>query len=468
MNRDNGFGDPCPPNGLWAVAALSWRLTRIGPQLGYRPELRVLARLLFNDVQTQERLMRCAPFSIAALALASSAAMLPATPVLAASTLNGAVPIVIGHRGASGYRPEHTLAAYDLAISQGANYIEPDLVMTKDGELLARHEPMLARVNLNPDGTIKFVNGVPELNRTDTSTNVWQLPQYSSRLTVKTLDGVRVGGWWAEDFTAAEIRSDVRAQERLRDVRTGNNAFNDQFFIPTLQEVADLAKARSAELGRTIGIYPETKHPTFTAAHTQANGLMSMEDKLLQILHGSYGNTVNAPVFIQSFEVFNLKYMAPLTDINIVQLISFGGKPYDFTVAGDSRTYASMATPAGLDQVNDYAQGVGLNTNVMIPLVNGRLGTPTSVVGDAHAKGLLVHGWTFRAENIFLPNEFDIGTSPAGIGNMNGQVQAFLALGMDGFFTDHPDLGVAAVIPEPGTYALMLLGLAALLARKRR
>jgi len=412
--------------------------------------------------------MRIAPFSFAVLALAGAASLLPATPVLAASTLTGAAPIVIGHRGASGYRPEHTLEAYALAIAQGANYIEPDLVMTKDGELLARHEPMLARVNLNPDGTIKFVGGVPELNRTDTSTNVWQLPQYAGRLTVKTLDGVKVGGWWAEDFTAAEIRTDVRAQERLRDLRTANNAFNDQFVIPTLQEVINLAQEQSIATGRTIGIYPETKHPTFFTAHTQANGLMSMEDRLLQIVHSNYGNSANAPVFIQSFEVFNLQYMAPLTDINIVQLISFGGRPYDFTVAGDPRTYASMATPAGLDQINDYAQGVGLNTNVMIPLTAGRLGTPTSVVGDAHAKGLLVHGWTFRAENAFLPNEFDIGTSPAGIGNMNGQVQAFLALGMDGFFTDHPDLGVAAVIPEPGTYALMLLGLAALLARKRR
>ena len=412
--------------------------------------------------------MRIAPFSFAVLALAGAASLLPATPVLAASTLTGAAPIVIGHRGASGYRPEHTLEAYALAIAQGANYIEPDLVMTKDGELLARHEPMLARVNLNPDGTIKFVGGVPELNRTDTSTNVWQLPQYAGRLTVKTLDGVKVGGWWAEDFTAAEIRTDVRAQERLRDLRTANNAFNDQFVIPTLQEVINLAQEQSIATGRTIGIYPETKHPTFFTAHTQANGLMSMEDRLLQIVHANYGNSANAPVFIQSFEVFNLQYMAPLTDINIVQLISFGGRPYDFTVAGDPRTYASMATPAGLDQINDYAQGVGLNTNVMIPLTAGRLGTPTSVVGDAHAKGLLVHGWTFRAENAFLPNEFDIGISAAGIGNMNGQVQAFLALGMDGFFTDHPDLGVAAVIPEPGTYALMLLGLAALLARKRR
>ena len=399
--------------------------------------------------------------AVAALATTSA-------PALAAGTLTGAAPIVIGHRGASGYRPEHTLEAYALAISQGANYIEPDLVMTRDGELLARHEPMLARVNLDAAGNIVLVAGQPVINRTDTSTNVWQLPQYSSRLTVKTLDGVKVGGWWAEDFTAAEIRRDVRAQERLRDLRTGNNAYNDQFVIPTLQEVINLAKAKSIELGRPIGIYPETKHPTYFAAHTQANNLQRMEDRLLQTLHANYGNTMAAPVYIQSFEVSNLQYMAALTDIRVVQLLSSGGRPYDFTVSADPRTYADLATPAGLDFINDYAQGVGANTNLMIPLVGGRLGTPTTLVGDAHAKGLEVHGWTFRAENAFLPNEFDSNADPAALGNMSGQVRAFLALGMDGLFTDHPDLGVAAVVPEPATYALMLLGLAALLGQVRR
>ena len=400
-------------------------------------------------------------------AAAAAAAMAPA-PVAAAGTLFGAAPIVIGHRGASGYRPEHTLEAYSLAIAQGANYIEPDLVMTKDGELLARHEPMLARVNLDAAGNILLVGGQPVINRTDTSTNVWQLPQYSNRLTVKTLDGVKVGGWWAEDFTAAEIRSDVRAQERLRDLRTGNNAYNDQFVIPTLQEVINLAKAKSVELGRPIGIYPETKHPTYFAAHTLANGLQRMEDRLLQTLHANYGNTVGAPVYIQSFEVSNLQYMAALTDIRVVQLLSSGGRPYDFTVSADPRTYADLATPAGLDFINDYAQGVGANTNLMIPLVGGRLGTPTTLVGDAHAKGLEIHGWTFRAENVFLPNEFDSNADPAALGNMTGQVRAFLALGMDGFFTDHPDIGVAAVVPEPGTYALMLLGLAGVVGAARR
>lgn len=411
------------------------------------------------------------PTLLASAALAA-ASLTAATPANAAgwNTLSGAAPIVIGHRGASGYRPEHTLAAYDLAIRQGAHFIEPDLVMTKDGELLARHEPMLARVNLNADGSIKYVNGAPELNRTDTSTNVWQLPQYAGRLQVKTLDGQKVGGWWVEDFTAAEIRADIFAQERLRDLRTGNNAYNDQYRIPTLQEVIDLAKARSATLGRTIGIYPETKHPTYFAAVAQANGVQRMEDRLVAILHANYGNTASAPVYIQSFEVGNLQYVNSITDIRIAQLLSSGGRPYDFVVSGDTRSYADLAklNAAGLQFIDSYADGVGANTNLMIPLVGGKLGTPTTLVADAHSLGLEVHGWTFRAENIFLPNEFDSSTDPAAFGDMAGQVKAFVALGMDGFFTDHPDLGVSAV-PEPGTWALLLggLGLVGVAARRR-
>ncbi len=410
----------------------------------------------------------------AALAVTAFSAVFAHAPQVTAATtyntLNGLAPIVIGHRGASGYRPEHTLEAYALAIQQGANYIEPDLVMSKDGVLLARHEPMLARVNLDAGGNIIYVNGVPSLNRTDTSTNVWQLPQYSSRLVVKTLDGVKVGGWWAEDFTAAEIRSDIRAQERLRDLRTANNAYNDQYVIPTLQEVIDLAKQKSVETGRTIGIYPETKHPTFFRAHTEANSLTRMEDALVQILHANYGNTAAAPVYIQSFEVSNLQYLNTQTNIQIAQLINFGGRPYDFTVAGDPRTYADLATTIGLDGIATYADGVGVNKSHMIPTVGGVLGTPTTLVGDAHARGLIVHGWTFRAENAFLPNEFDSSANPGDIGNMKGEVLAYTALGMDGFFTDHPDLGVAAVaaIPEPHEYALMLAGLALVGAAVRR
>lgn len=415
---------------------------------------------------------------------AALAATLGAAPLLAPSdalaaspynTLSGNAPLVIGHRGASGYRPEHTLEAYTLAIEQGANYIEPDLVMTKDGVLIARHEPMLARVNLDASGNIVFgADGKPVLNRTDTSTNVWELEKYSDRLTVKTLDGTKVGGWWAEDFTAAEIRTDIRTQERLRDLRTGNNAYNNQFVIPTLQEVIDLAKAKSVETGRTIGIYPETKHPTYFKNFSDANGLQRMEDTLVATLHANYGNTASAPVYIQSFEVSNLQYVNTLTDIRIAQLLNGGGRPYDFTVAGDLRTYAQLAEldADGLLFIDGYADGVGANTNLLIPLVGGVLGTPTSLIADAHSLGLEVHAWTFRAENVFLPNEFDSSSDPAAFGDMKGQILAFTALGLDGFFTDHPDIGVAAVasIPEPETYAMLLAGLAltGFMARRRK
>jgi glycerophosphoryl diester phosphodiesterase len=409
---------------------------------------------------------------ISVIASLFAAGLAAGAPVSAAgwATLSGAAPLVIGHRGASGYRPEHSLAAYELAIAQGANYIEPDLVMTKDGELLARHEPMLARVDLNADGSIKLVNGAPVINRTDTSTNVWQLPQYAGRLQVKTLDGVKVGGWWVEDFTAAEIRADIFAQERLRDLRTANNAFNDQYRIPTLREVIDLAKAKSSELGRTIGIYPETKHPTYFQGVASANGVQRMEDKLVSILHANYGNLSDAPVFIQSFEVGNLQYVNTQTNIRIAQLLSGSGRPYDFTVSGDSRTYADLAklNADGLLFIDGYADGLGVNTNLLIPLVGGKLGTPTTLVSDAHSVGLVVHGWTFRAENVFLPNEFDSSADPAAYGDMNGQIQAFVALGMDGFFTDQPDLGVAAVVPEPATWALLIGGLGVLSVAARR
>lgn len=410
--------------------------------------------------------------ALCGLALAAahplSAQAASALPDKVWNTLSGDAPIVIAHRGASGYRPEHTLEAYSLAISQGANYIEPDLVMTKDGELIARHEPLLARVNLNADGTIKMVNGVPDLHRTDSSTNVWQLAKYADRLTVKTVDGVKTAGWFAEDFTAAEIRSDIRAQERLRDLRLGNNAYNNQYVIPTLQEVINLAKAKSLETGRVIGIYPETKHPSYFKNFADANGLQRMEDKLVATLHANYGNDHNAPVFIQSFEVQNLVYLNGKTDIKIAQLLNGSGKPFD-----DSRSYAELASAAGLDTIMAYADGVGSNTNLMISLVGGKLGAPTQLIANAHERGLAVHGWTFRAENTFLPNEFDNGLDPAAYGDMAGQIKAFLELGMDGFFTDQPDLGVAAVaalsaVPEPQTYALMLAGLAGVLSLARR
>ena len=358
-------------------------------------------------------------------------------------TLDGRAPLLIAHRGASGYRPEHTLEAYALGIEQGANFIEPDLVLSKDGVLHARHEPMLARVQLESDGrTIKrTVDGRPELHRSDTSTNVWQLEKYTDRLTIKQLDGKPVGGWFTEDFTAAELRADVRAQERLRDLRQGNNVYNNLYFIPTLAEVIELAQRRSKELGRTIGIYPETKHPSYFKSITDAKGSQRMEDLLVAQLHAAYGNNRDAPVFIQSFEVNNLQYMRSRTKLRVVQLLSANGQPYDFQLSGDKRSYKDLASPQGLDFLKGYVDGIGAHTQLIVPTDGRRLLTPTALIQNAHARGLPVHGWTFRVENQFLPTELARGTSPSAPGDMAAQLRVFIEAGMDGLFADHPDLG---------------------------
>jgi glycerophosphoryl diester phosphodiesterase len=362
-------------------------------------------------------------------------------------TLNGRPPLLIAHRGASGYRPEHTLAAYALGIDQGADFIEPDLVLSKDGVLHARHEPMLARVQLEADGlTIKrSADGKPALHRSDTSTNVWQLDKYADRLVIKQLDGKPTAGWFAEDFTAAELRADVRAQERLRDFRLANNSFNDQYPIPTLAEVIELAQRRSHELNRTIGIYPETKHPSYFKSFTDAKGLPRMEDLLLTQLHAAYGNKRDAAVFIQSFEVSNLQYLRTRTSMRLVQLLSANGKPYDFQLSGDSRGYQDLARSAGLDFIKGYADGIGAHTQLIVPTDGRRLLPSTELMKEAHARGLLVHGWTFRAENQFLPSELARGSGPSAKGDMTAQLRGFIEAGMDGFFTDHPDLGREAL-----------------------
>jgi len=362
-------------------------------------------------------------------------------------TLNGRPPLVIAHRGASGYLPEHTLAAYALGIDQGADFIEPDLVLSKDGVLHARHEPLLARVQLEADGlTIKrSAEGKPELHRSDTSTNVWQLDKYADRLGIKQLDGKPTAGWFAEDFTAAELRADIRAQERLRDFRQANNAFNDRFPIPTLAEVIELAQRRSKELRRTIGIYPETKHPSYFKNFTDAKGLPRMEDLLLMQLHAAYGDKREAPVFIQSFEVSNLQYLRNRTKIQLIQLLSATGKPYDFQLSGDVRGYQDLARTPGLDFMKGYADGIGAHTQLIVPTDGRRLQPPTELIKEAHARGLLVHGWTFRAENQFLPAELARGSGATAKGDMTAQLRAFIEVGMDGFFTDHPDLGREAI-----------------------
>ena len=348
-----------------------------------------------------------------------------------------AKPLVIGHRGASGYVPEHTLASYWLAIEQGADYVEPDLVSTKDGVLVARHENAIAI--LNADGSIR-----------EATTDVADHPEFAGRKTTKTIDGVSLTGWFTEDFTLAELKT-LRARERLPQLRVANTRFDGMFEIPTFEEVLRLVDqanerrrqralaeggARAVLKLKPVGVYPETKHPTYF------DGIrLSLVEPLVRTLNQFGYRFKDSPVFIQSFEVGNLRDLSKMTRVPLVQLLNGSGQPYDFTVKGDKRTYADLAKPEGLKFIATYADGVGANTNLMIPLVGGVLGSPTTLVQDAHAAGLKIHGWTFRAENSFLPNEFDSSADPAAFGDLAGQIKVFLALGMDGFFTDQPFLG---------------------------
>ena len=324
---------------------------------------------------------------------------------------------VVGHRGASGYRPEHTLAAYELAILQCADFIEPDLVATSDGVLVARHE-----------------------NEISGTTDVATRPEFAARRTTKTVDGVPITGWFTEDFTLAELRT-LRAAERLPAVRPANTAFDGLYRIPTFDEVVDLASHSRTCDGRPVGIYPETKHPTYF----DSIGL-SLEERVVDILDRNGYTSRRSPVIIQSFETGNLRDLAELTDVRLAQLVNCSGAPYDLVAAGDTRTYADLVTPDGLHEIASYADGVGLCKDVMIRRdAAGHLLAPTSVIADAHRARLEVHGWTFRRENQFLPVEFRSGTDPNGIGDVAGEIRTFIAAGMDGFFTDNPDIGATAV-----------------------
>ena len=310
--------------------------------------------------------------------------------------------IVIGHRGASGLRPEHTIASYTLAIEQGADFIEPDLVLTKDGVFVCRHE-----------------------NDITGTTDVASHPEFAARKTTKTIDGTAHTGWFTEDFTLAELKT-LRAKERLPALRPANTAFDGQFEIPTFAEVIALAKARQ------VGVYPETKHPSYFASIG-----MPMEAKLVGQLRAAGWSTAAAPVFIQSFEINNLKALRRMTKIRLIQLIDSEGGPAD----GAAPSYAAMITPEGLKRVATYADGIGPDKT----LVWKGEGAASSLVADAHAAGLKVHIWTMRAENTFLAPKFRVGDAPAGHGRLREEIRAYLDLGVDGFFTDFPGEGRAVV-----------------------
>ncbi|WP_197388378.1 glycerophosphodiester phosphodiesterase [Ralstonia pseudosolanacearum] len=331
---------------------------------------------------------------------------------------------VIGHRGAPALRPEHTLASYQKAIDDGADIIEPDLVATQDGVLVARHE-----------------------NEISGTTNVADLPQFAGRRATKTIDGQSVTGWFTEDFTLDELKT-LRARERIPDIRPDNTAYNDQFDIPTLTEIIALARDQSALRGRNIGLYPETKHPTYF----QSIGL-PLEDRLIAALRQDDFTASRTTVYIQSFEVANLKSIrnrigGSQPNWKLVQLLGTATqRPYDFTVANDARTYADLMTDQGLRDIAGYANGVGPGKSSVIALdANGALTDPSDLIRNAHSAGLVVHPYTFRPENIFLPAALRSGADNAR--NVSGsiqEIQAFLRAGVDGFFTDDPAVGRQAV-----------------------
>lgn len=323
-------------------------------------------------------------------------------------------PLVIAHRGASGYRPEHTLEAYRLAIALGADYVEPDLVSTADGVLVARHE-----------------------NEISTTTDVAWHPEFADRYTTKVIDGSFVSGWFTEDFTLAELKS-VRATERMPWLRPGNAAYNGRYDVLTLDEVITLVECESRRLHRDLGLYPETKHPTYF----DSVGL-SLEEPLARALSRRGLNRSEAPVLIQSFETANLRELANMVNVPLVQLLG-AGAPYDLVVAGNPRGYDELATPAGLAEIAGYATGVGAVKERIVRLgESGQRLERTSLVDDAHGAGLAVHAYTFRDDALPLLAEPRGGTAEEH-GDAGAEYELFCTLGVDGVFTDHPDTAVAA------------------------
>ncbi|MCA2189146.1 glycerophosphodiester phosphodiesterase [Nonomuraea cavernae] len=363
------------------------------------------------------RMRRLLAGALAVLTGGTVAVVLIQSTTPAAAERRGEAPLVIGHRGASAHRPEHTLLSYEAAIAMGADYIEPDLVSTKDHVLVARHE-----------------------NEISGTTDVAARAEFAGRRTTKTIDGRPVTGWFTEDFTLAELKT-LRARERVPELRPDNTAFDGLAEIPTFEEVVRLAQRHG------VGVYPETKHPSYF----DSIGL-SLEEPLLDVL----GVTRMREVFIQSFETGNLRELRGRTKLPLIQLITWGGAPYDWTAAGDPRTYDDMVTPAGLREVARYADGIGVDTRRVVPVrADGRLGTPTSLVADAHRRRLDVHVWTVRNENSQLPADHRLGDPASPVyaratGDVAGWLGRLLDLGVDGAFCDDPAMGRAVVARRAG------------------
>ncbi len=315
--------------------------------------------------------------------------------------------LIIAHRGASGERPEHTLAAYDRAMEQGADFIEPDLVVTKDGVLVARHE-----------------------NEIGGTTDVADHPEFADRRTTKRIDGQAIIGWFVEDFTLAELRT-LRARERIPQFRPANARFDGLFPIPTLAEIIQLVRAREAETGRRIGLYPELKHPSFLASH----GHDTLE-LLVEQLHEAGYRSEEEPVFLQCFEIAPVRRLRGLTQLRLVQLVSAEGGPAD----QPGTTYATMLTPDALPRIVEQADAIGAELRLLLQPD----GSPTDLTDRAHRAGLKVHGWTLRRENAFLPAALRSSDDPAQTGDYTAMWRMLAEAGVDGVFTDNPAQAIEA------------------------
>ncbi|AYN42272.1 glycerophosphodiester phosphodiesterase [Streptomyces dangxiongensis] len=328
------------------------------------------------------------------------------------------VPTIIGHRGASGYRPEHTFGSYELALDLGADVVEAgDLVPTKDGHLVCRHEPEIG-------GT----------------TDVASHPEFADRRTTKVLDGVPTTGWFTEDFTLAELKT-LRAVERIPANRPHNTLYNGRWEIPAFEDVLKWQDEQTRRRGRQVWIYPETKHPTYF----RKLGL-PLEERVAKLLRKYGKDGRNAPVILQSFEPTSIQRLNRLVDNPLVVLLSSAdSRPYDFVAAGDPRTVADLVTPRGLREIAGYAQGIGPTLDLVIPRnADGTLGRPTTLVPDAHKVGLVLHPYTMRNENPFLPAEYRKGGAADAYGDVFGAFRTYFATGIDGVFTDNADTGILA------------------------
>ncbi|MFF4145503.1 glycerophosphodiester phosphodiesterase [Streptomyces sp. NPDC001698] len=323
-----------------------------------------------------------------------------------------------GHRGACGYRPEHTFGSYDLALDLGADVVEAgDLVPTKDGHLVCRHEPEIG-------GT----------------TDVADHPEFAARKTTKSIDGVATTGWFTEDFTPAELKR-LRAIERIPANRPHNTLYNGRWEIPTFEEVLKWQDEQTRKRGRQVWIYPETKHPTYF--RTLGLGL---EERIAKLLRKYGKGNKNSPVILQSFEPSSIQQLNKLVDNPLVVLLSdANSRPWDFVEAGDARTVADLITPEGLKEIASYAQGIGPTIDLVIPKdADGNLTEPSTLVRDAHAAGLILHPYTARNENPFLPPKFRKGTAKDAYGDIFVLFQTYFATGIDGIFTDNADTALLA------------------------